>query len=159
MARGTQSGVFDGGEHVTDARDVAHAMVAAAERGVPSGRYLVAGPYTTLEDLAATVEAVTGTPAPRRIPYPLVAVLAWAGEVYGRVTGREVRLTRAATQSLRPTRRTDSAKARAELDVRFRPLEETIRDELTWFVEHGYLSADLQLGGGGLNRERSRPSV
>jgi dihydroflavonol-4-reductase len=143
MAQGSMPGVFDGGEHITDARDVARAMLVAAEQGVAPGRYLVAGPYTTLSELAAFIESATGTPAPRRLPYPLVALAARAGDIYGRLTGRDVGLTTAATRSLRPSRRTDSSKAVGELGVTFRPLEETIRDELAWFVEHGYLDAGV----------------
>jgi dihydroflavonol-4-reductase len=159
LATGTQAGVFDGGEHVTDARDVARAMVAAVDHGVPAGRYLVAGPYTTLAELAAAVETVTGTPAPRRIPYPLVALLAAASERYGRLTGREVRLTRAATRSLRTARRVDSSTAAAELDATFRPLEETVRDELAWFVEHGHLPVGLGPAEGEVSRERVEAST
>jgi dihydroflavonol-4-reductase len=159
LAAGTQAGVFDGGEHVTDARDVVRVMVTAAERGVPAGRYLVAGPYTTLAELAAAVETITGTPAPRRIPYPLVALLARASELYGRLTGREVQLTRAATQSLRTTRRVDSSKALAELDATFRPLEETLRDELAWFVEHGYLPVELGPNGSEVDGKRVEAAI
>jgi dihydroflavonol-4-reductase len=159
LATGTQAGVFDGGEHVTDARDVARAMMAAAECGVPAGRYLVAGPYTTLAELAAAVATVTGTPTPRRIPYPFVALLARASELYGRLTGRKVQLTRAATQSLRTARRVDSSRAVAELGATFRPLEETVRDELAWFAEHDYLPAEFGPVADAVGRDRVEASI
>jgi nucleoside-diphosphate-sugar epimerase len=41
----------EGGACITDARDVALAMITAAERGV-SGEFEVLGPYVTFEDLA-----------------------------------------------------------------------------------------------------------
>jgi nucleoside-diphosphate-sugar epimerase len=41
----------EGGACVTDARDVALAMITAAERGI-SGEFAVVGPFITFEDLA-----------------------------------------------------------------------------------------------------------
>jgi dihydroflavonol-4-reductase len=141
MARGDLPGVFDGGGQVTDARDVARVVITAAERGRPGERYVVAGPYAGLAEIAAAVEAVTGEPAPRRLPEPLVAVAARLGDVYERLTGRAAPLTTAATSGLRTDWRVDSSKAVAELGATFRPLEETIRDEIDWFRANGYLEA------------------
>ena len=54
LARYVQGGHLphgEGGACITDARDVALAMITAAERGV-SGEFEVLGPYVTFEDLA-----------------------------------------------------------------------------------------------------------
>lgn len=33
----------------------------------------------------------------------------------------------------------DHKKSESELGLEFRPMEETLRDEIAWFREHGYL--------------------
>jgi dihydroflavonol-4-reductase len=139
LARGEMPGLFDGGEHVVDARDVTAAMLTAAESGQTGERYVVAGPYVALSELAATVAAIRGVTPPRRLPYPLVAVAARLADTYGRVTGRPVPLTTAAVRTLRTTRRLDAGKATRELGATYRPFEETLRDELDWFEANGYL--------------------
>jgi dihydroflavonol-4-reductase len=147
IARGALPAVFEGGEHVTDVRDVVRAMVTVAEREAPGERYLVAGPYTTLEEIAAAISSLTGVDVPRTVPYPLVALVARLGEYYGRLTGRPVSLTTAATATLRTRRRVDSGRARRELDARFRPLAETLRDEIGWFRDNGYLDGSADATG------------
>lgn len=147
IARGELPALFKGGEHATDVRDVVQAMTTAVERGTPGERYLVAGPYTTLEEIATAVSSLIGVDVPRNVPYPLIAVVARLGEYYGRLTGRPVSLTTAATATLRTRRRVDSKKARNELDMQFRSLAETLRDEIEWFRDNGYLDDDTEETG------------
>jgi dihydroflavonol-4-reductase len=55
---------------VVDARDVAGAVVQAAERGRAGERYIVAGRPATLKEIAETLARISGVPAPRlRLPY------------------------------------------------------------------------------------------
>jgi dihydroflavonol-4-reductase len=145
LVHGDLSAVFDGGGHVTDVRDVARAMLAAVERGVPGERYVVAGPYVSLAEIAGTIESVMGVPAPPRLPYPLIAVAARVSRLYGRLTGQPVLLTPEGVSSLRLDYRIDSSKAERELDATFRPLAETLRDEVAWFVSNGYVDADAEI--------------
>jgi dihydroflavonol-4-reductase len=143
LARGDLPGLFEGAAHVVDARDVATAIRVALERGDPGERYVVAGQYVTLDEFADTVASLAGVAPPRRIPYPVAAVLARLGDVYGRLTGRPVPLTTTALDSLRQSFRIDSGKAERELGATFRPLEETFRDELAWFAANGYLDGPM----------------
>jgi dihydroflavonol-4-reductase len=147
IARGELPALFEGGEHVTDVRDVVQATMTAVERGRPGDRYLVAGPYTTLTDIATGISSLTGVGVPRRVPYPLIAAVARLGEYYGRLTGRPVSLTTAATATLRTRRRVDSVRARNELGVEFRSLAETLRDEIEWFRDNGYLDVETERSG------------
>lgn len=135
-------GLFDGGGHVTDVRDVARAMVDAVERGAPGERYIVAGPYASLPEIAVTLESVTGVPAPRTLPYPVVAVVARLGVLYSRLTGRPVLLTPEGVATLRSNHRVDSRKAERDLGATFRPLSETLRDAVRWYRDHDYVGAN-----------------
>src|SRR5262245_18041659 len=55
-----------GGLSMVDARDVATAMIRAAERGRSGERYIVSSEYVTLEHLAQIVSRVSGVPIPTR---------------------------------------------------------------------------------------------
>ena len=75
-----------GGACVTDARDVALAMITAAERGL-SGEFEVVGPFLTFEELAEMLrggaQARTGVALPelkltfRPVEETIVDVIAW----------------------------------------------------------------------------------
>jgi nucleoside-diphosphate-sugar epimerase len=129
--------VPDGGTCVVDARDVADAMIAAAERGRARERYIVAGPYREVADILRGLEAATGVAAPRlRLPYALIFGFAFCAELFARLTGTEVLVTREAVRVLHERQRVSSAKAVRELGARFRPLDETLRDAVAWHRHH-----------------------
>jgi dihydroflavonol-4-reductase len=75
-----------GGACITDARDVALAMITAAERGL-SGEFEIVGPFVTFEELAEMlrggVQARTGVALPelklsfRPVEETIADVLAW----------------------------------------------------------------------------------
>jgi dihydroflavonol-4-reductase len=122
-------GIMDGGQCTVDARDVAAAMSAALDKGTPGERYLVAGQYHSVEDLLRGLQLVTGVPAPRlRLPHAAVMTFAWGAELFGKLTGREVLVTREAVRALHAKLRWSSAKAVRELGVTFRPLNDTLQD-------------------------------
>jgi dihydroflavonol-4-reductase len=130
-------GIADGGMCVVDARDVAAAMIAALDRGKSGDRYIVGGDYHSIADIVAGLEQVSGVQGPRRrLPHPAVMAYAWVVELYGRLTGRDVLVTRAGARALHAKRRWTSEKARRELGVTFRPVEETLRDVVAWYREH-----------------------
>lgn len=125
--------VPDGGTCVVDARDVAAAMIAAAERGRAGERYIVAGVYRDVAELLRGLEAETGVAGPRwQLPYGLIFAFAFAAEIFAQVTRTEVLVTREAVRILHERHRLSSAKAVRELGARFRPLAETLRDTVAW---------------------------
>lgn len=151
---GDLRGTFEGGGQATDVRDVARAILAAVDRGESGERYIVAGDHTTLPEIAATLEEITTIPAPRTLPYPVVATVARVGALYGRLTGRPVLLTPEGVATLRDGGRVSSAKAGRELGATFRPLEETLRDEVRWYLDHGYVDANVEIDPSRLSHER-----
>jgi dihydroflavonol-4-reductase len=127
-------GIADGGACVVDARDVATAMIAALERGSHGDRYIVAGRYHSLEDIVRGLEQATGIPAPKlRLPHAAVMIFAGCMEMFGRLTGREVLVTREGVRTMHAKVRVSSQKAERELGATFRPLEETLRDVVAWY--------------------------
>ncbi len=134
-------GIPPGTFSFVDARDVAFALVAAAESGRRGEHYLAAGHHIAMSDLVKIYEKVTRVPAPKRaIPVGLLWLVACLQEGVARVTGRPALLSLATVRTmLREAERTrfDPTKSRTELGLTFRPVEETVRDEMNWFAEHG----------------------
>lgn len=131
-------GVIDGGGAPVDARDVAQAMIAAVDRGCSGERYIVGGDtFLTFGEINAILERVSGVPAPTlTIPHPVALAMAVVMETIARLTGRPTLVTVDGVRTLRERKVTSSAKARRELGATFRPLEETLRDQVAWFREY-----------------------
>lgn len=136
-------GIAPGTFSVVDARDVARAMVAAAERGRRGERYLAAGRHMTMAELLEVYEQVTGVPAPKgKLPPLLLLLIATVSEAMARMTGKPTLLSLATVRlMLREAERTrfDPAKSERELGLTFRPVAETLRDEIAWFRARGRL--------------------
>lgn len=137
---GKLPGVIDGGASLTDARDVAAAMVVAAERGKRGERYIVAGPLKTMKDIALKLEAISGVKAPRlTIPDWVALAIAWLLETWAGLTGGVNPMPLMGVQTLLEKSNLSSAKAEKELGATFRPFEVTIKDTVLWYQSHGYL--------------------
>lgn len=122
-----------GGTSVADARDVAFGMMRAAERGAAGSRWVLAGRYATLADIADGLAAVSGRPAPRlRLPAWLSLAVAWASERWSAWTGTPSLITVMGVKTLQAGLEARSTRAERELGVTFRPLEETLRDAVGW---------------------------
>lgn len=132
-------GVVDGGASIVDVRDVAQATISAVDRGKSGERYIVGGDYLDFAGILATLERVTGVPAPtRHIPYALSLAVGAALQTWARLTGREALVTLAAVRTMHGRNEVSSAKAVRELGASFRPFDQTVRDEVEWFRGHGY---------------------
>jgi dihydroflavonol-4-reductase len=121
--------VSGGGICLMDVRDAARAHVAAMERGVPGRRYLATGHNVTLEQLFGRLEAMTGRRAPRlRVPARVAVPLADVAERLNVLTAFD----RAQARLMARYWWYDNRRAEEELGVRFRPLDETLRDTVRW---------------------------
>ena len=127
-------GILDGGACVVDARDVAQSCVAAVDRGHSGERYIVGGHFMDFGEILATLEKVTGIPAPRRrIPYPVLIAAAAFSQTWSRFTGKSSLITVEAVKTMHARRFVASDKSIRELNASFRPFEDTVRDEVAWF--------------------------
>ncbi len=126
---------FDGGANVIDVRDAAQAMIAAAERGRPGGRYILGGENILVRDLGAAVSRVSNKPI-RHVGLPRWAMAALAGgmELAAALTGGSPPLTRAVVRdAFGRYAWYDVRRARTELGLTTRPLGETIEDAARFF--------------------------
>ena len=128
--------VLDSGVDVTDARDVAQVMLAAAERGATGESYIAAAHHASQAEIMATLEEVTGIPAPtRQVPTALALAGAWANGRVSALTGRFSSLSVNGIRAITAKKRTSAAKAEQELGATFRPLQETMRDTAAWYLK------------------------
>lgn len=129
---------------VVDTRDVADIHILALKYGRRNERYLAAGRHMTMESIVKTLEEITGIPAPKRhIPIFLVQALAQWNELYHKITGKPVLVSKeiadiTAEEYLRTY--FSHKKTEQELGGQFRPFEETLLDTVRWYRNHGYLN-------------------
>lgn len=135
-----------GGFSVIDVREVANTMIAAYQRGRRGEGYLVGGNFLTTSELVNTVNRIAGLPALPTLPAPVALGFAIMSELIASITRSEPMITRAALQTLRSNGPVTMAKAVRELGATVRPLEETLRDEVRWYMENGYVEAKQVAG-------------
>ncbi|MEU2234375.1 NAD-dependent epimerase/dehydratase family protein [Streptomyces vietnamensis] len=138
------------GNHVVDARDVAGALIAAALRGESGRRYVVAGSWHSLDEICRGIVRAAGTgTVPRPIPAAVAHGVAGLAEAKARLTGGAPVATRTGIRTLTEGDRArfSSERARRELGVVFRPLEQTLADQAAWHRSHRQLPADAAPSG------------
>jgi len=128
-----------------DARDVALAHIATAEKGRRGQRYLAAGRHMEIAELFNRLEAVSGVKGPtKKLPAALLYLIAGVSEIAARTTGKPALLSWATVSVMMQERersRFDHSKSIRELGISFRPVEETLSDEIAWFRTNGLLPA------------------
>ncbi|MFQ5896059.1 MAG: NAD-dependent epimerase, partial [Nitrospinota bacterium] len=142
--------VIPAGFNVVDARDVARGHLLAEERGRPGERYLLGGANLTLAEFYRRLAALLGR---WRLRLYLPRALAWtvgaAAELLCRPLGKSPPVSRSlVAEYFGRYAYCDTTKAERELGYRARPLEETLRASVRWFVEE--FSANPPRPGGSL---------
>lgn len=142
--RGKLPGLVPGSFSVVDTRDVALALIAAAERGRRGERYLAAGRNVTMKELIPLIGKIGQVATPtRQLSLPLLYAFAVAQEIYARITRRPILLSFATVKLMtNEAGRThfSSAKSESELGLTFRPLEDTVLDTVRWYRQNGWLT-------------------
>lgn len=129
-----------GGFSVVDARDAAQGMINAVEQGKSGERYIMSGGSYSIKEILSILSDISGRPKPAiEMSYPIALAFAYMSEFIGRITGNEPLATVNAIKTLNMRREVTSLKAQRELGVSFRPYEETLRDELQWYLNNGYI--------------------
>lgn len=140
-------GILPGSFSVVDVRDVALAMIAAAQHGRNRERYIVAGRCISFAELVQLLSSLSGVPQPRhKLPLSLLYLLAYANEAWARLTHRPALLSLASVRIIaRESERCQfvSDKAIAELGISFRPLQDTLADAIAWYQDAGWLGETM----------------
>jgi len=134
VARGWAIAWIDVIINVVDVRDVALAHIRAAESGHPGERYIIGGHNMRLKEALDRVAIIAGVAPPRfQIPMWLLDGLVGLDDMlpFINLSGNHLR-------AVRRWQGYEISKARDELGYKPRPFDDTVRDALEWFREHGY---------------------
>lgn len=127
--------------NIIDVRDCAMGHVLALEKGRSGESYILGGENYTYADMLRRVLRLCGLKKPiLKLPVLLMKPLAIGFTLAARITGKPPLLTTTEVDMARQCVLVDAAKARRELGLTVRPLEQTLRDALTWFVANGYIT-------------------
>lgn len=133
--------VAPGGFCIADVDDVAIGHIAAMERGLEGGRYLLGGENLTHREILATMSEVTGLAEPGtelgREKAMMGARLAWLLTLF---RGGAPLLTPGLVDDYFGARVfVDDGIARAELGYSTRPLRQSLVRACRWFLDNGYV--------------------
>lgn len=129
--RGRLPGVIDAPMNFVDVEDVATGHLLAAERGTPGERYILGGCNMSWPALIDRVAQLSGVHHPVVVLPRQIAQLAQAREALGLPGALPAQGYALMAQEWRFS----SAKAKRELGYRIRPLEETLRATIEWYLE------------------------
>ncbi len=140
ILNGKLPGTFDGGTSTVDAKDVAQAMIDAVEKGKSGEKYLVGGEFYTVKEIADTLADVAKIPKLKmQIPGFAILTLATFSGLFSKLTGRKSPISKPGIQTLQAKLAVDSSKAKRELGAKFRPISETLANEVNWYRENGFV--------------------
>ena len=126
----------DGAYDFVDVRDVADGLIAAAEHGKRSESYILSGQKITVRYLLETVREITGKHFfQMKIPFDLAKFAALFTPLYYRFANETPRFTPYSLEVLQSNSNISHAKATRELGYKPRPIFESIRDAVKWFLE------------------------
>lgn len=128
-----------------DARDVCQGAMAAERIGRAGEKYLLAGHYLTVPDLARMIAEAAGVaPPPLTVPIWMARLGVPFAAMTSAITGAPPRFTKVSLDALENHQQISHAKATKELGYCPRPIRETVKDTVAWFREHGLIKKDRQ---------------
>jgi dihydroflavonol-4-reductase len=139
-ASGRIPAYVDTGLNIAHVDDIAAGHLMAFHRGRPGERYILGGEDMMLREILAAIALLVGRKAPRiRLPHAAVLPLAYASEVFGKITGRTPRITLEGVRMARKRMFFSSEKAVRELGYQWRAPTKAFEDAVFWFREQGFL--------------------
>jgi dihydroflavonol-4-reductase len=135
------SGLYtQGGASYVDVRDAASAHVLAAERGRPGEMYIATAHNLSHKDFLSTIARVVGMEV-RMVPVPYALAVNAVRAVHRRAVrrGEEPPIAAQMFEYGKRPNYYSNEKAKRELGVQFRGIEETIRDAVDYFRHRGLL--------------------
>jgi len=131
--------------NMVDARDVAVGHLAADEKGEIGERYILGGTNLNLSTLLETLADITGRPMPRRrVPYWVALGFSYFSEMWANITAKPPAAPITGVRLAGSPMHFDNRRAIEALGMKFRPLKESLADEIQWFHDQGYLDWDYE---------------
>jgi hopanoid-associated sugar epimerase len=139
-ASGKMPAYVETGLNFVHVDDCARGHLLAYEKGQVGRRYVLGGQDVTLGEFFREIARQAGRKPPTtRLPIAPLLPVAWASELWARISGRAPMLTVDTLRMSRHYMYYSSARAVAELGYAARPWPEAVADALAWFRAHGTL--------------------
>jgi len=135
LYHGSLPALVPGGFNWVDVRDVVTGAIRLGEMGKTGERYLLAGTWASLRQLAALVEAISGNHQPRLIaPLWLARIGLPFIKAYASLNGTRALYTSESLAALAGANRNISSEKATQLcGYQTRPLHESLQDTFQWF--------------------------
>jgi dihydroflavonol-4-reductase len=135
----------DGGKNFVDVRDAAAATCNALTMGTPGECYLLTGENLTFAELFGRINHIYGKSAMRLlIPGSILKSAGLVGNAIRAIVGHDMPLNLVNMRQLAYESYFSGNKAIRTLKLRQRPIDNAIRDAISWFVSNGYLKPSLE---------------
>jgi dihydroflavonol-4-reductase len=128
-----------GGASFCDVRDVARGHVEALERGRVGEAYILGGHNLTMDQFVDRTCRLAGVASPLRVPYALATAALRLTRMAHALGGPPPAVSPDLLLASSLYTFVTSAKAQRELGYTIRPFEESVRDTLRWYLQHGRL--------------------
>jgi dihydroflavonol-4-reductase len=141
ILKGKLPGYVDGGINLIDLTDCARAIVAAMEKGKVGEKYVLGNRNVSIKQYFDLIVKVAGSGKSPYLKLPRwVAVFSGYGyQLLARVTGKPPITSASWVRVGSHYSWWNCSKAREQLDLGQRPLEESIADAVKWFEENRYI--------------------
>ncbi len=145
IVSGLNRTAFSGGINIVDVRDVAKGHILAAEKGKTGERYILGNKNVTIPEFMKMVhKAHTGNEKAffPKVPTSVLkggtyALSLWANHISKKPPlSTPVEVTYAANYLY-----VDNAKAKKELGLKFRPVEDSLKESIAWFKKKNMISS------------------
>jgi dihydroflavonol-4-reductase len=135
IAQGKAIAVPPGVVNIVDVRDAAEAHIKAARIGRTGERYILGGNNYTVMEAAGTIASIAGVSSPKFTLSPrIIDLYIKLADILPFIPFPPDHL-----RAYQTWQGYNTDKARQELELRSRLLEETARDSIKWFREQGHL--------------------
>jgi dihydroflavonol-4-reductase len=132
---------IDGAYDFVDVRDVASGMIKAWQKGRTGQTYILSGHTTSVIDFIQSVKHYSNRKIRFfRVPFYLAKFIASLAPAYYRLTNTKPRFTSYSIEVLQSNCDISNQKACSELGFSTRPLEDTLKETIKWFMAHKNLS-------------------
>ena len=134
------------GMNLVDVADVVEGHILALGKGKTGERYILGNRNVSLKEIFDILSSQTGLPAPRiRAPYWLVVGAGYADQfVEGTLLSREPVIPVEGVLASKTPAYVSCEKAVRELGQPQRPIEDALKQAVTWFTDHGYVDGQKQ---------------
>jgi dihydroflavonol-4-reductase len=131
----------DGGINLIDLGDCVRGMVSAMERGRPGEKYILGNRNVSVKEYFDLIVKAAGRGFSPflRMPRRVAVLSAYGYEALAWVTGKPPLTSASWVRVGSRYSWWDCSKARAELNLGRRPLEESLAEAAAWFETHGYV--------------------